>query len=275
MFGITEVYKGKNTFNIFTHSFNMEQLNSYISGLLFSKSALNYIFTSDEENNDTDYVEMLRRFIPGDFFYKEKEILSKWDENKIIIDKLMDKNNGFYSFYAEALMAYLNYKILNYPLTTGVISVDETLSDQKTGADACMFCNGVVILGEAKFYTDFNKARDKIIKDFSESSLYNKIQNLYRKSHTAIVHFKDINGICPKTISLDEFYDYNIILSGFILHNCKIRGKYSYSEIDSISIPNGLGQYNIIFYHLPIKSKQELIYLIIKRALELIVDESR
>ena len=272
MFEVKEVYSGINKFNIYQHEFNDSELNDIVSKMLFEKKALNYIFTASEISNGSNYVDMARRFIPEVFFYREEEVLNNWENSKAIIKKMMKNNYSFYSFYAEALMAYLHYKILNIPLVIGVVNVEETLSDQKTGADACMFSDGVVILGEAKFYKDFNSAKNKIIDDFSSLSLINKINNLYRKSHKVLAHFKGINGE-SKNIILEEFLNYNIILSGFILHNKK--RQYSYKEIDNISQVNGLNKYNIVFYHLPIKSKEELIYLVIKQALELIVNESR
>lgn len=271
MFEVSEVYKGKNSFSIYNHKLNFSELNDVISKMLFDKCALNYIFTSEENRTDSDYVEMARRFIPEEFFQNEKQALENWDISKKIIKGMIDSNHSFYSFYAEALMAYLNYKVLNYSLTMGVVNVDETLSDQKTGTDACMFSDGIIILGEAKFYKDFNAARDKIIEDFSSKSLFNKIRNLYRKSQKVVVHFKGINGMVKK-IPFSDFLDYNIILSGFILHNSK--RTYSYKEIDNITQVNGLKKYNVVFYHLPIESKEDLIYLIIKNALELIINES-
>ncbi len=272
MFEVIEVYHGNNIFNVYSHKLSDDELNNLVSKMLFDKSALNYIFTANEFTNDSSYIEMARRFIPEEFFYKEKFILEDWKQNKLIIKKMISSNKAFYSFYAEALMAYLNYKILKLPLTSGVISVEETLSDQKTGADACMFCDGTVILGEAKFYKNFDAARNKIIEDFSAKSLINKMRNLYRKTKKAVVHFKSINGETNE-ITYEEFINYNIVLSGFILHNKK--ESYSYKEIDTIKQVEGLNKYNIVFYHLPVKSKEELIYLIIKNALELIINESR
>lgn len=274
MFEIIEVYNGKNKFNIYNHNFDYKQLNNEIIDLLLNESALKYLFTANNEDSNLNYIEMLRRFIPEEFCYLEKKYLEDWVNSKQVIKKLMDSNNGFYSFYAEALMAYLNYKILGYSLTYGVIGIDETLSDQKTGADACMFCEGLVILGEAKFYKSFDSAKNKIISDFSSKSLINKIRSLYRKSHKkVVVYLKEIYGNRVNKLSLEQFIEYNILLSGFILHNKK--DKYSYKEIDNIQIVNGLGKYNIVFYHLPINSKEELIYMIIKRVLEVIVNESR
>mgnify|MGYP004637441515 FL=1 len=271
LFEVKEVYSGINKFNIYHHELNDLELNNIISKMLFEKSALNYIFTANEDNIDSNYIDMARRFIPEVFFYREKEILDKWEQNKIVIEKMMKRNYSFYSFYAEALMAYLNYKVLNISLVSGVVSVDETLSDQKTGADACMFNDGIVILGEAKFYKDFNAGRNKIIEDFSSKSLINKINNLYRKSHKTLVHFKAINGE-SKSIFLEEFLKYNIVLSGFVLHNKK--RQYSYEKIDNVDPSTVISNYSIVFYHLPINSKEDLIYLVIKQALELIVNES-
>lgn len=274
MFEVVEVYSGKNKFNIYNHNFEYDQLNNEIIDMLLNEEALKYLFTANNENASIDYIEMLRKFIPEDFFYLEKESLDHWDNSKQIIKRLMDRNNGFYSFYAEALMAYLNYKFLGYSLTSGVINIDETLSDQKTGADACMFCDGLVILGEAKFYKNFEAAKDKIISDFSSKSLINKIRNLYRKSHNkVVVYLKEIYGKSVNKLTLEQFINYKILLSGFILHDKK--NKYSYKEIDEIKVVDELSNCDVVFYHLPINSKEELIYMIIKRVLEVIVNESR
>lgn len=272
MFEVVEVYNGKNVFNIYNHNFSIEELDSIISKMLFDKTILNYLFTSKESFEDLDYIQMCRRFIPEEFIEKEKQYLNNWDESKKIIKKMIDSSHSFYSFYAEALMAYLNYKILDIKLISGVISIEETLSDQKTGADACMFSDNKIILGEAKFYKNFNAAKNKIIDDFSSKSLLNKIRNLYRKTHKAMVHLKGIEGT-DKIMPFEDFINYDIILSGFILHNK--RKIYSYEEIDNILEVEGLKRYNVVFYHLPINSKEELVYLVIKNALEEIVNESR
>ncbi len=274
MFKIKEVYKGKNTFNIYEHDFNYEQLNKIISEMLFSKKALNYIFTSREQNDDSNYIEMARRFIPVEFFCEEEKVLSDWENSKKIIKSLISSNNSFYSFYAEALMTYLNYKFLGQKLTIGVINVNDTVTDVSTGADACMFYDGLVILGEAKFYKNFNSARNKIIEDFSKKSLVSKIKNLYNNSHKTVeIYYKQIGNNNVKEIPYNEFINYNILLSGFILHNAQ--KKYSYQQIDNIESVDGLGHYSVVFYHLPIESKEELIYLVIRKALEVIINESR
>ena len=116
MFEVKEVYSGINKFNIYHHEFNDSELSDIISKMLFEKTALNYIFTANEDNIDSNYIDMARRFIPEVFFYREKEILDNWEQSKVIIEKMIKRNHSFYSFYAEALMAYLNYKVLNIPI---------------------------------------------------------------------------------------------------------------------------------------------------------------
>ena len=272
MFKIEEVYNGINKFNIYNHSLSDEELDDVISKMLFEKKVLSYLFTASLEVDEENYVNMVRRFIPEEFFGKEAYILQKWDAYKENIKSLIESNHSFYSFFAEALMSYLHYKYLNQSLIIGVINVEETLTDQKTGTDACMYSDDVLVLGEAKFYKDFNSARDKIIEDFSSKSLINKVKGFYRAHNKILVHLKNINGI-TKTVPYEEFINYNIVLSGFILHNQKT--PYEYKKIDEITKVEGLKKYDVVFYHLPIPSKEELIYKIIKRALEVIANETK
>ena len=95
----------------------------------------------------------------------------------------MKKNNAYYSFFAEALMSYLNLIYLDNKLTFGVIAIDETITDQHTGVDSCMYSDQSIILGEAKFYKSFNAGKNKIINDFNDNSLISKIKSFYQARH--------------------------------------------------------------------------------------------
>lgn len=272
MFVIKEKYSHDNKkFNIYTHKLSFEELENNISELLFKDSILNYLFNGlmiKKIKDKRKKLCMLRRFIPSEFYYREKEVLDNWDNNKKIILDVFNNNNSYYSFYAEALMAYLNMKYLNQNLTFGVISLKDTLTDQHTGVDSCMFCDTDIILGEAKFYKNFNDARDKIINDFNDKSLLSKINSLYTNYTQSKIVFKCV-GSTESQITFDEFKKKNITLCGFILHNKKTT--YDYTSISNVNCLDKLENNNIVFYHLPINSKIDLIYKIIKKALELIV----
>ena len=271
MFEVNSVYNKINEFFIYTHNFTIKELNNVIIEMLFSYNALNYIFNGAEEKSG-NYKKMLRRFIPAKFINSEKIWLSIWEKAEDEIKEMMNENYSFYSFYAEALMAYLNYIYLDNTLLCAVLNVNDTLTDQRTGGDSCMISDKYIVLGEAKFYQDFNNAKYMIKKDFESSSLYNKLDNLYRSyinSDFDII----IKTVDDKKINCtyEEFLKKNIILSGFILHDKK--DSYKYDDIDEIKTLRKLKNSKIVFYHLPIESKNELILLIIKKALELIVDE--
>ncbi len=268
MLYLEEKYRGRNKFNIYNYKLTLSQLNEYIVNSILNDRTLRYIFTGNIESKEYNYLEMLRKFIPEEYLYREKQVLNNWDEEKNII-KILSKNVGFYSFLAEALMSYLNYLYLDNELITGVLSVKNTLTDQRTGVDVCMISDKTLILGEAKFYKSFQSGKKQIIKDFSSKSLISKLKNFYRNYN---FHIKKIDGI-TKNYTYDKFLNLNFILSGFILHNTQ--SKYKYNDIDNISIKSSICNYDVIFYHLPIYSKTELIELTIKKALELIVNESK
>lgn len=274
MFTIKEVFKkDRYSFNIYNHSLTMEDLEKTISNILFDNKILSYLFTgiSKESEDKRKRILMLRRFIPVEFYNKEKSVIENWDVEKKLIINDMNKNNGYYSFFAEALMAYLNLIYLDNKLTFGVINIDETITDQHTGVDSCMYSDNNIVLGEAKFYKNFNDGKNKIINDFSNNSLMSKIRSLYVKTIQSDILIKNINED-ELTLTFEEFNNKKIVLSGFILHNQS--NSYEYSSIVNVGDIKELSDYNIVFYHLPIKDKSELIMKIIKRALELITDET-
>lgn len=272
MFTVGEVFrKDKYSFNIYNHKLSMDELDETISNILFDNKVLSYLFTGFFEETG-DKKKMLRRFIPVEFYLCEKEILKNFEIEKGKIIEEMKKNNAYYSFFAEALMAYLNLIYLDNKLTFGVIAIDDTITDQHTGVDSCMYSDQSIILGEAKFYKSFNAGKNKIINDFNDNSLMSKIKSLYTKTIQLNIIIKNINET-EEILTFEQFKKKNIILTGFILHNQN--KKYEYGSITNINNIEELNDYSIIFYHLPIQSKSELIIKIIKRALELIVYETK
>ena len=274
MFSIGQTFKkDRYTFNIYNHSLSIDDLQSAICEMILDKKTLNYLFTGSIDSKlDNRTILMLRRFIPDEFFFREKTVLEKWNSEQSIIDKGIEENNGYYSFFAEALMAYLNFKYLDNKLAFGIMSLNETLTDQHSGVDSCMFSRDYIVLGEAKFYKNFQQGKIQIINDFNSNSLINKMHSLYRSTVQSNIIIKDINERTIK-ITMEEFMNHKKILSGFILHN-KCR-RYSYFDIIDIKDISQIQNCDIIFYHLPINDKKQLIKMIIKRALELIVYESR
>lgn len=271
-FIICEKYSdSKKKFCIYNHSLTMLELEKNISEMIFSEATLNYLFNGSYKNikKKETKLKMLRRFIPEDFINKEKNSLLNWNDSAKVIDEGINNNNGYYSFFSEALMAYLNYKYLDNKLAQGILILEDTLSDQHTGVDACMFSEDSIILGEAKFYGDFNSAKKKIIDDFSDKKLNNKIKNLYRKSVQSRLKIKPLSN----DITIETFKSQKIILCGFILHNQS--QSYEYKDVNKIDIDQALNNYSVALYHLPINDKRELIHKIIKRAMEVIVVESR
>lgn len=274
MFTISETFNsGRYSFNIYNHKLTMEELDSAISELLFDNKLLTYLFTgiSAETKVERNRILMLRRFIPTEYFNRENIVLENWEKEKEIIATEMNRYKGYYSFFAEAVMAYLNLVYLDNRLTFGIIDIDETLTDQRTGVDSCMYSSENIILGEAKFYQDFNSGKNKIIEDFNNKSILTKIRSLYVKTVQSNLIVKDVRGDIL-SITLEEFKKMKITLSGFILHNTS--NTYDYTNITSVTEIAEVANYNIVFYHLPITDKKDLINKIIKRALELIVDET-
>lgn len=272
MFTVGEVFKkDKYSFNIYNHKLSMDDLDEVISNILFDNKVLSYLFTGYFEETG-ERIKMLRRFIPVDFYLCEKEILENFEIKKEKIIGEMKKNNAYYSFFAEALMSYLNLIYLDNKLTFGVIAIDETITDQHTGVDSCMYSDQSIILGEAKFYKSFNAGKNKIINDFNDNSLMSKIKSLYTKTIQSNIIIKNINET-EEILTFEKFKKKKIILTGFILHNQN--KKYEYGSITNINNIEELKDYSIIFYHLPIQSKSELIIKIIKKALELIVYETK
>ena len=258
-------------------AFNPEDLENALPSIVFSTDNLNYMFADDSTNNDTRK-KMYRRFIPN--------VLPAMDLDEYITLKLSE-NKVFYSFLAEGILTLVYRDLYSYSLSTGVIDLNETLSDTHTGVDACMYSleHQRIILGEAKFYEEFESGIRSIIRDFTTNNITNKIESLHRKAinnDESSIILRNFKTNKYDEISLSDFLNCNITFAGFILHSEKNIGKFANKEyynsfpisIEQIkqNIQSRLGvsairgNYEIMMVHLPIFSKKQLILSTINKA---------
>lgn len=260
----------KYEFSIYEHTLTLAELDNYILEILYDETKLNYLFQVNEPLKKEVRIKQLQRFIGNPFRNREEFVLDA-EILKNISDNV--SKQSYYTFFAEALLARLNIDFIDNKLVTGVIRVGENISVTGHGADVCMYSDDILVLGEAKFYSDLYSGTYRIIKDSSfVSKLEDYISHLNGASNILI---KGINGdITTKTES--EIKKTPLILTGFVLHTQEIptkKYKKCYDLIDKISISNFPSHYKIHLYHLPIKSKNELIFKAQRTAIDLIIKE--
>lgn len=258
--------------------FNPEDLQQKLPQLIFDEENLKYMFSDDMLDNFSKF-NIFKRFIPKDV---PNELTLEYVTNNI------KNNKNFYSFLAEGILGLVYKDLYNYKLSKGLIDMLDTVNDTHTGVDACMYDrqNNVVILGEAKFYEDLNQGINKIISDFTNKNIKNKIESL----ETAVANNREAYEIAIKNIdkekyekySLEEFLNQKLVFAGFVLHSeTSTRG---YDAVDfydrynitserlkkniekSLNIDKIKADYNIVIIHLPIKDKKTLIMRIIEIA---------
>lgn len=254
-------------FCIYHHELSMEELNNFILQIMFDENKLHHLFEPNQPFESKKRLNQLRRFIETDYKNKE-ETITDGDIKDRIKD---DANPSYFSFFAEALLARLNIDLIDNKLATGVISVTETIKDGKTGADVCMFSDESLVIGEAKFYGNLNGGLTAIIDDSSfKSKLESYCNNIIASDCEIII--KGITGDI-KEKSAEEIKKMSIIFSGFVLHTKSVRDNYDthYEKISSVAITGMPSQFKICLYHLPVKSKEELIFKVQRTALDLIV----
>lgn len=256
--------------------FDPSELEKVLPEIIFDDESLKLMF-AEECLNDFNRRNIYRRFIPK--FENEKEL-------EEFIDKSVQENKTFYSFLAEGLLGLIFNDIYKYKLAKGVIDINDTLNDTHTGVDACMYNTEeqIIVLGEAKFYQKLNEGIERIIKDFIEKNISNKLESLQR----GIQNCDESNRIVIKNLSLNEydeitieqFMQQKIIFAGFVLHSATDISQYNKKEFyDNYNISSELlyknickalksdaikCNYEIIIIHLPIKDKKELIAKIIE-----------
>lgn len=258
----------KYKFSVYDHSLSMADLDNYILDIIYDSDKLNYLFQLDIPLNMKDRKSQLRRFIETDFVNKEATI-SNADIYRYIDEHKSHKS--YYSFFAEALLARLNIDYIDNHLVSGVIATGDNLTKVSTGADACMFSDENLVLGEAKFYGDLYAGANTVITDASFlSKLDDFIKNITNSRNE--IKLKNITGDVSDKTS-DAIRNLPLVLSGFVLHTHDSKGNYnpSYQLINSVSIANFPNHYQIHMYHLPIESKNELIFKAQRKALDLII----
>ena len=258
--------------------FNPEDLQQKLPQIIFDEENLKYMFSDDMLDNFSKF-NIFKRFIPKDV---PNELTLEYVTNNI------KNNKNFYSFLAEGILGLVYKDLYNYKLSKGLIDMLDTVNDTHTGVDACMYDrqNNVVILGEAKFYEDLNQGINKIISDFTNKNIKNKIESL----ETAVANNREAYEIAIKNIdkekyekySLEEFLNQKLVFAGFVLHSeISTRG---YDAVDfydrynitserlkkniekSLNIDKIKADYNIVIIHLPIKDKKTLKMRIIEIA---------
>lgn len=260
----------KYEFSIYEHTLTLTDLDKYILEILYDEKKLNYLFQVNEPLKKEDRIKQLQRFIGNPFRNIEDQIHDDDIKNNI---KDNENKQSYYTFFAEALLARLNIDFIDNKLITGVLRVGENISVTGHGADVCMYTDDKLVLGEAKFYGELYGGTYNIVND---KSFISKLEDfISRINGTSHIILKGINGdITTKTE--DEIKKISLNLSGFILHTQETHDsnyQKSYKLVDKILIKDFPSHYKINLYHLPIESKNELIFKAQRTALDLIIKE--
>lgn len=258
----------KHKFCIYHHELSMDELDNYIIQIMFDEIKLHQLFEPHSEFNSKKRINQLRRFIEVDF----KNIEDIITDEDIIHRISKNINPTYFSFFAEALLARLNIDYLDNKLVTGVISINETIKDGKTGTDVCMFSDTSLVIGEAKFYKTLSGGFNSISNDSSFLSKLESYCNIIISSEIEII-LKEIDGDVREK-SANEIKKIPFFFTGFVLHTKNNNDNYDtyYDKINEIVVENMPNDFHIIIYHLPVKSKEELIFKIQRNAVNLIVD---
>lgn len=247
------------------------EIEQKLPEIVFEEDNLKHMF-AEVNLNPTKRKNIYKRFLP-------RSVIGL-DINQFVEENI-STNRSFYSFLAEGILSLVFRDMYNFDLARGVIDLGETLSDSHTGVDACMYNleHNVIVLGEAKFYETLKGGMNKILHDFTEGNIKNKLESL----HTRVENNEEAYQIVIKNLTIDEyeeltvnqFMNQKIYFAGFVLHSESDVSKYCnqdfYDEYVisaqrlTENIRNSLkqddieGDYEIILVHLPIKSKKSLI----------------
>lgn len=260
--------------------FNPDDLQEALPQIVFEEENLKFMF-SENELDSFKILNIFKRFIPKS---APSELTKDYISNSI------RSNHNFYSFLAEGILGLVYRDLYKYQLSKGLIDVLDTENDTHTGVDACMYDieKNVIILGEAKFYDSLNAGINKIIEDFAEKNIKNKIESLVRAVENNItaseIVIKNIEKEKYDEYSLEKFLNQKIVFAGFVLHsasnvnNYDSKAFYDGYNIDSEKLKANIersldigeikADYNIVIVHLPVKDKKELIIKIIEMARE-------
>lgn len=269
----------KNTFgNIRVLGIEIESdtLDDYITEIALDWNNLVYGFSFEAALNKDNKVSMLNRFLPASF------------REKTIEEYVQSQTNAsFYSFFAEYLSTLVLRDVFDYKLCASAISFGETVVDNHTGVDSCLYdeSKGIMVLGESKFYKTISGGIGHIKSDLTSGDGINKLESFFQKSSSCDVSRKiilqrlDLNDY--KELSLEEFLKLDLQFTGFVMHEdrkvitaeelkklCGFVANDIENHISSLgfSIKNN---YSLIVFNLPIKSKEELIIKVISKAKEI------
>lgn len=256
--------------------FEPNEIEKALPSIVFDDENLKHMF-AENDLNPFKKKNIYRRFIPKTRTNKELE--------EYITDCLRS-NVSFYSFLAEGILGLIFRDLYNFQLAKGIIDINDTLIDSHTGVDACMYNlkDKVIVLGEAKFYESLDSGINRIINDFVNKNIKNKLESL----QTTAENFAESNSIIIKNLSvdvyeeltIDQFINQKIVFAGFILHSEKDISKYGEQDFydkysisvqelvnnikKSLNIDGIKGDYEIIITHLPIENKKNLIAKVIE-----------
>ena len=257
-------------------AFEPKEIEKVLPDIVFDDENIKHMFAIKNLTLDNRY-NVYRRFAPKS---KISTDLSTY------VKKSMDKNKTFYSFLAEGILGLIFRDIYKYDLAKAVIDVNETLTDSHTGVDACMYSleHNIIILGEAKFYENFSKGINEIIKDLVNKNIKNKLESLQTKAeqcqeaYQIVIKNLEINRY--EELSVEQFMNQKIVFAGFVLHSEKDISKYGNQDFydkyfvstqqletnisDSLKHKDIIGDYEIILVHLPVKDKKSLIVRMIE-----------
>lgn len=89
----------------------------------------------------------------------------------------------------------------------------------------------VIVLGEAKFYENFGEGINKIISDFVNKSIKNKLESLQTNAEnceeTSHIIIKNLKIEDYDELTIDQFMNQRIVFAGFVLQSEKNVSQYS------------------------------------------------
>ena len=264
------------------------KLESLIVEMIFDWNNLEFVFSKNHIKGD-ERINILNRFLPA------TNIDETFDYDGYVKEELK-KHTGFYSFLGEALMVIALKDIFGYQLSAAVLDVQDTIIDSHTGADGCLYDskNNKLIIGEAKFRNSLNDCFDEIESNFTtDSSIENKLNSFYNASrnnpNSKQIILQSLKTNDLKIVNFHDFLKMELIMCGFATHDSLIStekylkdGFYDRWGMTNETIGENIKKrysmdsapnYTLYMFHVPIKSKQELIVKVIKKAHELIRNE--
>lgn len=259
-------------------TFLPEVIEEVIPTIFFQDNNISFVFQEEELTKILKF-NIYKRFLPN----------LRVENIETFINESIKNNKTFYSFFAEGLLGLVCKDIFGYDLTTGLIDINDTLTDSHTGVDACLYDlqNNFIILGEAKFYDSLRGGINRIIDDFQRKNILNKIDSQLRHArnnhNSNKIILKNLKKNLYDDITVEEFLQQKIVFAGFVLHDHKIsdnyldKNFYSNFNLDKSKLIKNIGDlniklvnpnYEIMLLHLPVKSKKYLIKKVMEKARE-------